>query len=190
MRPGSARWVTGCSMMSRRTLTHATTCSLTLRPPCYLVTSSSHHSREGLHLESNNMNWFQDKYVNFIEEYRKPAVLWYIRLTIFFFIRVVVKWGHVRVCGVVCVVVAAAARHASHWPWRLKWKLIRYPEPLWHPSFHSLPSPGFSRYPFTYQPIPLLPYTQQPFFLEPLHNLHTVHLHLPINTFPAIINTH
>ncbi|KAG0704542.1 hypothetical protein GWK47_024670 [Chionoecetes opilio] len=37
-------------------------------------------SRKGFDVESNKMNWSQEKNVEFIEEYRKLAVLWDIRL--------------------------------------------------------------------------------------------------------------
>ena len=41
----------------------------------------SHQSREGFNVESNDMDWSQEKNIEFIQEYRKLAVLWDIRLT-------------------------------------------------------------------------------------------------------------
>ncbi|KAK7073866.1 hypothetical protein SK128_009897, partial [Halocaridina rubra] len=58
--------------------------NLTQVTRCSLLASVEHlprQSRERFDVESNKMNWSQEKTVEFIEEYRKLAVLWDIRLT-------------------------------------------------------------------------------------------------------------
>ena len=51
--------------------------------------------------------------------------------------------------------VTVGAHLSSHWPLSLSWKLIHYPGTQGHCDIQvsTLPSLGFSRYPFINQPI-------------------------------------